>query len=73
MGDYLNCNNCISLILLIIPVTAWIFGAVQRCKDGQVIAGIIRLFGGFNIIWIVDIVLTILNGCQVKIWRLCCC
>ena len=45
MGDYLNFNNCISLILLIIPFTAWIFGALQRFKDGHVIAGIVRLFG----------------------------
>ena len=73
MGDYLNCNNCISLILLIIPFTAWIFGALKRFKEAHVIAGIVRLFGGFNIIWIVDLVLTCLNGCQVKIWRLCCC
>ena len=70
MGDYLGLPNLISLILLIIPFTAWLFGVLQRCKDGHIIAAIIRLFGGFNIIWIVDIILTLLNGCTVSIWRL---
>jgi len=70
MGDYLGLPNLISLILLIIPFTAWLFGVLQRCKDGHIIAAIIRLFGGFNIIWIIDIILTLLNGCTVSIWRL---
>ena len=45
MGDYLGLPNLISLILLIFPFTAWLFGVLQRCKDGAIIAAIIRLFG----------------------------
>ncbi len=70
MGDYLGLGNFISLILLIIPVTAWFCGVLQRCKDGHPIAAIIRLLTGWNIIWILDIVMTLLNGCEVKILRL---
>ena len=70
MGDYLGLPNLISLILLIFPFTAWLFGVLARCKDGHIIAAIIRLFGGFTIIWVIDIILTLLNGCTVTIWRL---
>ena len=70
MGDYLGLPNLISLILLIFPFTAWLFGVLQRCKDGAIIAAIIRLFGGFTIIWVIDIILTLLNVCTVQIWRL---
>ena len=70
MGDYLDLPNLISLILLIFPFTAWIFGFLQRCKEGHIIAAIIRLFGGFTFIWIIDILVTLMNGCTVKIWRL---
>ena len=70
MGDYLGLDRIISIILLIIPFTAWLFGAIQRFKDGHILAALLRLFFGFNIIWFCDIVLTILNGCNVKILRL---
>ena len=70
MGDYLGLPNLISLILLIFPFTAWLFGVLTRCKDGHIIAAIIRLFGGFTIIWVIDIVMTLLNGCTVTVWRL---
>jgi len=70
MGDYLGLDRIISIILLIIPFCAWLFGVLQRFKDGHIVAALIRFFFGFNIIWFCDIVLTILNGCNVKILRL---
>ena len=73
MGDYFDMNNLISLILLIIPFTAWLLGVLTRFKDGHYLAGIIRLVGGFNIIWIGDILFTLLNGCNVKVMRLISC
>lgn len=65
--DYFGLGRVISLILAIIPVTAWICGAVTRFTEGKIVAGLIRLIFGFNIVWIVDLVLMILNG---RIWRL---
>lgn len=65
--DYLGLGRIVSLILAIIPVTAWILGAVTRFMEGKIVAGLIRLIFGFNIVWIVDLVLMILNG---RIWRL---
>ncbi len=69
MGDYFGLNPIVSLILLIIPFTAWFCGILTRFKDGHYVAGIIRIFFG-ELIWIVEIVLTIMNGCNVKVWRL---
>lgn len=65
--DYFGLGRLVSLILAIIPVTAWICGAITRFQDGKIVAGLIRLIFGFNIVWLVDLVLMIVNG---RIWRL---
>lgn len=65
--DYFGLSKLVSIILAIIPVTAWICGAITRFQDGKIVAGLIRLIFGFNIVWIVDLVLMIIDG---KIWRL---
>ena len=61
-GDYFGLGRIISIILAIIPVTSWICGAVTRFSEGKILAGILRLVLGWNIIWIIDIILMILNG-----------
>ena len=66
-NDYFGLGRLVSIILAIIPVTAWICGALTRFKEGKLVAGLVRLIFGFNIVWIVDLVLMIMNG---KIWRL---
>ena len=54
--DYIGLPWIISLILAIIPVTSWLFGAVTRFQEGKPVAGIIRLLLlGWNVIWIIDI------------------
>ena len=70
MGDYFGLDPIISLILLIIPLTAWLCGVLTRFKDGHYVAAIIRIFFGAWLIWIVEIILTILAGCKVTVWRL---
>lgn len=60
-SDYLGLSRLVSLILAIIPFTSWILGAVTRFKEGKIVAGILRLILGWNIIYIVDLVLMILN------------
>ena len=61
-GDYFGLGRIISIILAIIPVTSWICGAVTRFSEGKILAGILRLVLGWNIIWIIDIILLVLNG-----------
>lgn len=65
--DYFGLSRIVSLILAIIPLTAGILGAVTRIAEGKIVAGILRLLLGWNIVWIIDLVMMITTG---KIWRL---
>ena len=67
MGDYFGLDKIISIILAIIPFTAWICGIITRAKEGAIVAVILRIFLGCWIVWIVDLILMIMNG---SIWRL---
>lgn len=60
--DYFGLGRVVSIILAIIPVTAWILGFLTRFKEGKIVAGILRIFFGFNIVWLIDLVLIIVNG-----------
>lgn len=58
--DYFGLEYVVSLILAIIPVTAWVCGIVTRFQEGKYVAGIIRIFGGW-LIWLCDLVMMIVN------------
>lgn len=60
-SDYFGLSYIVSLILAIIPVTSWILGAVTRFTEGKIVAGILRLILGWNIIWILDLVFMIVK------------
>ena len=60
--DYFGLDRIISLILAIIPFTAWICGVVTRITEGKIIAGIIRIFLGGWILWILDLICMIVKG-----------
>ena len=66
-SDYFGLSRIVSLILAIIPVTSWILGAVTRFSEGKIVAGLLRLIFGFNIVWIVDLIMMIVKK---SIWRL---
>lgn len=66
-SDYFGLSYIASLILAIIPVTSWILGAITRFSEGKIVAGLLRLVFGFNIVWLVDLVLMIVKK---SIWRL---
>lgn len=59
--DYFGLSPLVSLILAIIPFTAWILGIVTRFQEGKIVAAIIRIFGGW-LIWILDLVYMITKG-----------
>ena len=69
-NDYFGLPAIVSLILLIIPFTAWLCGIITRIIDKCLVAAIIRFFFFGFIIWVVEIVLCIMNGCKVNVWRL---
>ncbi len=60
--DYFGLSRIVSLILAIIPVTAFICGVVTRIVEGKIVAGLLRLLLGWNIIWLIDLILMIVNG-----------
>lgn len=60
-GDYFGLSYLVSVILAIIPVTSWICGILTRLQDGKIVAAIVRIFFGFNIIWILDLILMVVS------------
>lgn len=58
-SDYFGLSYIVSIILAIIPPTAWLCGALTRFKEGKLVAGVIRLIGLGFILWVVDLVLMI--------------
>lgn len=65
--DYFGLSRLVSLILAIIPITSFVCGVVTRIAEGKIVAGLLRLLLGWNIIWILDLIFMILNN---KIFRL---
>ena len=61
-NDYFGLSRLVSIILAIIPFTAWILGVITRITEGKIVAGIIRIFLGGWILWILDLVCMILKG-----------
>ena len=59
--DYFGMGRLVSIIFAIIPFTAWLFGMIARFQEGKIIAGIIRIFGGW-LIWVIDLILMIMTG-----------
>jgi uncharacterized membrane protein len=59
--DYFGLSWLVSLILAIIPITSCVLGVATRIKEGHIVAGLLRLLLGWNIIYILDIVFIVLN------------
>ena len=60
--DYFGLGKIVSIILAIIPITALVCGIITRFKEGKIVAGILRLVLGWNVIWLIDLILMIVNG-----------
>ncbi len=66
-SDYFGLGKLVSIILAIIPITSLIFGFLTRLQEGKIVAAILRIILGWNVIWILDIVFMVLNQ---RIFRL---
>lgn len=66
-SDYFGLGRLVSIILAIIPITAWICGIITRFSEGKIVAGIIRIFFGAWIIWLIDLILMIVSGHILKL------
>ncbi len=65
--DYFGLEWIVSLILAIIPITSLVLGVATRIKEGKIVAGILRLVLGWNIIWILDIIFMFMNQSILRI------
>lgn len=65
-SDYFGLDYLVSLILAIIPFTAWACGIITRFQEGKFVAGIIRIFSGW-LVWVLDLIFMIKDH---KIFRL---
>ena len=66
-GDYFGLSRVVSLILAILPPTALVCGVITRIAEGKIVAGLLRLLLGWNIIYILDLIFMVVNK---KIFRL---
>ena len=48
-------------------LTSWLLGAFTRIKEKKILAAVLRLLLGWNLIYIIDLIMMIFAG---KIWRL---
>ena len=65
--DYFGLGKVVSVVLAILPPTALVCGFLTRLKEGKVLAAVLRVVLGWNIIWIADLVCMILKGRIVRI------
>lgn len=61
---YLGTGQLISIILCIF--LGPILGIIQRILDKKIIAALLRLFFGWNIVWLIDLIMLIVKG---DIWK----
>ncbi|MDE6201020.1 MAG: hypothetical protein K2M47_03985 [Clostridiales bacterium] len=66
-SDYFGLSWIVSVILAIIPVTSWICGIITRLSEGKIVAAILRIFLGFWIVWLLDLILMIVSKHILKI------
>lgn len=66
-NDYFGMGRVASIIFAIIPVTSLIFGIIVRFSEGKILAGILRIILGWNIIYILDLIFIIFSGRIVRI------
>lgn len=59
---YFGLPRLISIILAIIPITSWLCGIITRFQQGRIVAGILRIFFGWNIVWLLDLIIMIFKG-----------
>ncbi len=65
--DYFSLDYVVSMILAIFLPTSLICGIVTRFMEGKIVAGLIRLIFGWNLIWLLDLISMVTRG---QIFRL---
>ena len=58
--DYFGLGRIVSILLCLF--LGPIMGIIARFSEGKIVAGLIRLFFGWNILWLIDFILMLLQG-----------
>jgi len=58
--DYFGLPWLVSVILCIF--LGPLMGILARFSEGKIVAGLLRLFLGWNIIWVIDFILVLFTG-----------
>ena len=60
--DYFGLSRLVSLILAIFPLTNLVCGFITRLQEGRIVAAILRVVLGWNVILIADLISMIFRG-----------
>ena len=65
--DYFGLGRVVSIILCLF--LGPIMGIIARFSEGKIVAGILRLLFGWNILWLIDFILIIINGSILRVLK----
>ena len=63
--DYFGLGRVVSIILCLF--LGPIMGIIARLSEGKIVAGILRLLFGWNILWLIDLILIIIKGSILRV------
>ena len=63
--DYFGLGRVVSIILCLF--LGPIMGIIARFSEGKIVAGILRLLFGWNILWLIDFILIIVKGSILRV------
>ena len=64
--DYFGLPRIVSIILCFF--LGPILGIIQRIMDGNIVAAILRLLFGWNLVWLIDFILMIVKGSILRLF-----
>lgn len=63
--DYFGLPWLVSVILCIF--LGPLMGIIARFSEGKIVAGLLRLFFGWNIVWLIDLLLILFTGKMLRV------
>jgi hypothetical protein len=66
--DYFDLPRLVSIILCIF--LGPLMGIFARFSEGKILAGLLRLFFGWNLVWLIDFILILFTGKMLRVVNL---
>jgi len=64
--DYFGLGRVVSIILCLF--LGPIMGIIARFSEKKILAGVLRIFFGWNLVWLIDLILMIVKGSILRIF-----